>query len=78
MRIQHILEKNYVILSAFLKSGITAVPMTNLMVMGFNPLYFTGSMKQQGKGLVCMCFNIRYTQTPNKIYQMEYVETIPA
>ncbi|MBQ9184884.1 MAG: hypothetical protein IJ151_03300 [Bacteroidales bacterium] len=76
LRVQHILEKNYRILLTFLESGIRDVPLSSLTVMGFNPLYFTSSVKQK-KCSICMCFDIIYHLTARNVYNMEFVNTLP-
>ena len=69
MRIQHSLEKNYRILNIFIDSGVAAVPMPTLMVMGFNPMYSTGLIRN-GKTLVYMCFDITYRMSASRIFDL--------
>lgn len=76
IRVQHILEKNYRILVSFMEAGITMIPISSLLVMGFNPLYYTSSIKQR-KGQLCMCFDLKYTLTSTKLFKLEFVDKLP-
>lgn len=76
MRVQHILEKNYRILSSFVSAGVSSVPVSSLLVMGFNPLYYTSSIKQR-RGQMCMCFDLTYCLTESKLYKLGTAEQMP-
>lgn len=75
LRVAHVLEKNYRILSNLIVSGITSLPLTGLSFLGFNPLYSTCSYKA-GHREMRMCFDIVYCLTPTKISDIAYVDTI--
>lgn len=73
LRIAHILEKNYEILSEMLGLGDTAAQLSSLLVKGFNPMYSTCAYKQNRKD-VRMCFDITYVVTSSRIYDLSYAD----
>ena len=72
LRMEHILEKNYRVLTNILESGATSLPLEQLSLLGFNPYYSTCCFKK-GKREVRMCFDISYILTQTKIFKIEYV-----
>ena len=57
LRVRHILEKNYTILSGLVSDKISSIGRDELMLKGFNPEYVTGCMRMNKREL-CYCYDI--------------------
>lgn len=77
VRILAILEKNHRILSELLEDDITSVPMSNLLVLGFNPMYATCCYRLNRREMR-MCFDIRFCMTASRIYDLAYTADLTA
>ena len=71
VRILAILEKNHRILSELLENNQTSVPMSNLLVKGFNPMYATCCYRLNRREMR-MCFDISFCITSSRIYDLSY------
>lgn len=76
LRVQHTLDRNYKILNTFLAAGLTSVPIATLVVMGFNPMYST-CVIHSGRTHTYMCFDIKYSMSCARVYQMEVTSELP-
>lgn len=74
-RVLSALEKNYSILEEILKSGKDSLPLSDAMLMGFNPGYATSFRKlrcHQSYG----CFDINYIMTPNRLSSISKIQNL--
>lgn len=72
LRIRHILEKNYTILSGLVSDKISSIGRDELMLKGFNPEYVTGCMRMNKREL-CYCYDIAFVRTPSRIYNLRRI-----
>lgn len=74
-RVISALEKNYSILDDIVREGKTAVWISELTALGFNPGYATSSRKQ-GRHHLYHCFDISYVMTPNRISSISKIQNL--
>lgn len=70
-----ILEKNYGILISLMKSECRRWPLDLVEGLGFKSDYFTRITFNKRGGMVCECFNIRYSVSKTKIWNIEFIST---
>ena len=80
-RILAVLDKNYEILDALVRSDMESAWLSDLMAMGFNPGYST-FYRKTGRRDYFHCFDISYVMTPNRLYSISKIQnlslTLPA
>ena len=74
-KVLSILEKNYELLDELVRTGVDAVWLSDIMLMGFNPYYMTCFRKMRGHGQ-CACFDINYIQTANRLSSISKIQNL--
>ena len=69
------LDRNYEILEALVRSGVTAADMTDLMSMGFLPALAT-SFKRTRTRMEYACFDIKYIMTPSRLSSITKIQNV--
>lgn len=68
------LSRNHEILEMLLSEGVKSVGTDTLKRLGFDPYHFTGSQKNAHRHEECYCFDIAYSRTEHKIFNIERLE----
>ena len=66
------LDRNHSILCSLVRTGKSALGLTEAMVMGFSPTIYTSSIKK-GKHVEYTCFDIRYRISENRLWAVEKI-----
>lgn len=74
-KIISLLERNYQILDGLLQAGVDAVPLSELMLMGFNPVYVTSFSKVNHHDSYA-CFDITYIMTPSRLCSISKIQNL--
>lgn len=77
----HVLTKisrNYEILEMLLNEGVKTIGIDSLNRLGFDPCHFTGCHKNAARHEECYCFDIAYSRTERKIFNIERIELTKA
>ena len=74
-RTMSVLEKNYEILECLVKTGVDTVMLSDVMRLGFNPVYVTSCSKQKHHD-VYGCFDITYTMTASRLCSISKIQNL--
>ena len=74
-RVTAMLEKNYEVLDELVRSGIESVRLSDVLLMGFNPLYVTSYRKLRNHQEY-LCFDIRYIMTPSRLCSISKIQNL--
>ena len=70
------LTRNYRILEQILKSGESAMELTDLVSFGFSPDTVTGFHKNRFKSDEYWCFDIKYRMTDSRVYSISKLQNV--
>ena len=70
------LTRNYLILEQILKSGESAMELTDLVSYGFSPDTVTGFHKNRFKSDEYWCFDIKYRMTDSRVYSISKLQNV--
>ena len=70
-----VLEKNHEILEGLLKAGVETVSLSEILLLGFNPVYMT-SFSRISHHDVYVCFDITYTMTHSKVCSISKIQNL--
>ncbi len=72
MKFERAMERNYSILNDLVKLGISQIPMTELVTLGFKPEFMTSCMTS-GRGQVFSCYDISYRLSPARAFNIHRI-----
>ena len=74
-KVLSVLEKNHEILNYLIAMNVTAIPMSEILMLGFNPKFMTSTNRTKHHD-ECTCFDIAYNMTPGRISGISKIKNV--
>lgn len=72
MKIHRAMHKNYMILNDLLRAGVSQIPLSDMVAMGFNPEYVTSYSKLRS-GVLLSCYDISFKLSDSRVFNIRRI-----